>query len=68
MFLSERKRAGIASGDEELEEDVKRGDSGIHDAITNRLKREELEESGKFQQSIASNFSKEYVPDLVETR
>ncbi len=67
-MLSERKRAGITSGDEDLEDDANKGDSGIHDAITNRLKREELEESGKFQQSIASNFSKEYVPDLVDIR
>ena len=71
----ERKRAGIASGDEEPEDDEegKEGEDGsqvpgIHDAITNRLKREEQEESGKFKQSIAENFSKDNAPDLFQTR
>ena len=77
VFLTflERKRAGIASGDEEPEDDEegKEGEDGnqvpgIHDAITNRLKREEQEESGKFKQSIAENFSKDNAPDLFQTR
>ena len=76
VFLTflERKRAGIASGDEEPddEEEGKGEDGnqvpGIHDAITNRLKREEQEESGKFKQSIAENFSKDNAPDLFQTR
>ena len=77
FFLTflERKRAGIASGDEEPDDDEEGKDGedgnqvpGIHDAITNRLKREEQEESGKFKQSIAENFSKDNAPDLFQTR
>jgi hypothetical protein len=55
------------SGDEGEEVGDDEGE-GVHDAVTKRLKREELEESGKLKQSVAENFSKEAAPNLVEAR
>ncbi len=66
MFsFSERKRAGLLSGEEDGEDEAA---EPLHDAITNRLKREELEDSGKLQQSIAENFSTVAAPDLFQER
>lgn len=38
----------------------------LHSSITKRLKQAELEEAGKFKQSVAENFSKEAAPNLVQ--
>jgi len=65
LFVLERKRAGVLSGDEDSAD----GEAGpLHDAVTKRLKREELEEAGKLKESVVENFSKEAAPDLVEPR
>jgi hypothetical protein len=53
------------SGEEDGEDEAA---EPLHDAITNRLKREELEDSGKLQQSIAENFSALAAPDLFQER
>lgn len=59
--FSEKRRRGI-----EDDEDAEEGDTDqIHSVITKRLKREELEESGKYKHSVADNYSKENVPSLV---
>ena len=57
------------SGDDDDEEGDGDGEAdGLHDAVTKRLKREELEDAGKLKLSVADNFSKEAAPDLVLTR
>jgi hypothetical protein len=57
----EKKRRGF-----EDDEDDEEGETDqIHDVISKRLKREELEESGKFKHSIAESYSKEKVSSLV---
>ena len=65
--ITERKRAGVLSGDDDDDEGDGEAD-GLHDAVTKRLKREELEDAGKLKLSVADNFSKEAAPDLVQTR
>jgi hypothetical protein len=63
-LFAEKKRAGISSGDDDEDEDGE----PLHDAVTKRLKRDELEESGKLKQFIAENFAKDAAPDLVQDR
>lgn len=60
-MFTEKKRRGF-----EDDEDGEEGEADqIHAVISKRLKREELEEIGKYKHSIAESYTKEKVSSLV---
>lgn len=65
----EKQERERGQGSAELEEEDKNEETGLHSAINRRLKREELEDSGKLKRLVAKYFSSAEVSldELVKT-